>query len=309
MDRMVGNLPRQGKSQAHSPEFERPDSRSACEDRKNDATGGPRAGHPSVGRAGLASSLRPVPRSVDDLGMSALARLSSLSSLLLSVLACSWLTACASAGMIEPASEPNGGPEVFGPVVAHGAGDGRYVALEARPSLAAAELLPSRAHYRVTVPADGSLALVIVGVDQRILGRLRIDAIVASHHSAGVRLELDDLTGRATRVEAWSSAGSLHGQVSVGERSARWRVRLEPDGRLEPERWPTKHRGPEAAAELLELRRAQAISADLFVLASQWTSPELADDLTELFTLAELALDLSHRAWSGTHRAKLSPVE
>jgi hypothetical protein len=305
MDRMVGNLPRQGKSQARSPEFEGPDSRSACDDRKNDATGGPRVGHPSVGRAGLASSLRPVPRPADDLGMSAPARLSSLSSLLLSVLACSWLTACASAGMVEP----EGGPEAFGPVVAHGAGVGRYVALEARPSLAAAELLPSRAHYRVTVPAAGSLALVIVGADQRILGRLRIDATVASHHSAGVRLELDDLTGRATRVEAWSSAGSLHGQVSIGERSARWRVRLEADGRLEPERWPTKHRGPEAAAELLEIRRAQAISADLFVLTSQWASPELADDLTELLTLAELALDLSHRAWSGTHRAKLSPVE
>ncbi len=208
--------------------------------------------------------------------------------------------------------EPTIAPGSIGPVVAHGVGDGRYVALEAVPSPTAAELLPANAHYRAVLGVDGQLALVIVAPDQRILGRLHVADDERHRSTVGTRVDYEDLSGRTTRVEAWSFAGSIDGQALIGKRSARFRVRLEPDGSLAGERWSLAH-GDAATAELDELRRARAIGADLGDLAAQLSSSGAFADhdrcaLVERLALAELALELSVRAWDGEERSRLPVV-
>jgi hypothetical protein len=190
--------------------------------------------------------------------------------------------------------------------------EGGRVALESRPSAAAASLLPEGARYRlVTTPEE--IALLVMGPDNRISGRVRIrplgrDRVDASY---GATIIIDDFGGPDATIDTWSSAGGLSGKLRVGNRRASWRVRVEPDGSLVGERWSVRH-GPRSL-ELAELRRARAIGADIAALCRELVSsgalaPEMANELTELVVLAELALDLSVRAWDGRGRASLPRV-
>jgi hypothetical protein len=179
--------------------------------------------------------------------------------------------------------------------------EGGRVALESRPSAAAASLLPEGARYRlVTTPEEIALRVRI-----RPLGRDRVDA------SYGATIIIDDFGGPDATIDTWSSAGGLSGKLRVGNRRASWHVRVEPDGSLVGERWSVRH-GPRSL-ELAELRRARAIGADIAALCSELVSsgalaPERANELTEMVVLAELALDLSVRAWDGRGRASLPRV-
>jgi hypothetical protein len=190
-------------------------------------------------------------------------------------------------------------------------GGDRHLALEARPSAAAAESLPNDVGYRVVLAKDGTLALALVSADQRILGRLAIAAGSGPHGSPGVLVEFEDTDGRSTRVEAWSSAGALHGHAFVDERSAHWRVRHEADGSLAGEAWSVPH--AKATEELEALRRARALEMDLGVLAATLASDGALDETTrcvlvERLAFAELALELSIRAWMGRGRAQLPTI-
>lgn len=182
------------------------------------------------------------------------------------------------------------------------ASDGRSAGFEASPS-AAAPSLPPGASYRVALASDGTLAVALLGADRRLLGRMAIAAGAGPHASPGVRVQLDDLTGPSLMIEAWSSAGALHGQAFVNGHAVAWRVRLEADGTLVPERWSLAHRG--AINQLATLHRARDLAADLRELARQQShSPVLADRIA----LAELAIELSLRAWTGHARAHLPNI-
>lgn len=173
----------------------------------------------------------------------------------------------------------------------------------ASPSPDATALLPPGAGYRVVLGSDSTLGLAIVAADRRILGRVAIAAGAGPHASPGVRMEIEDVGGQTMQIEAWSSAGALHGQAFVGARSVQWRVRYAKDGSLAGERWSLPHR--DAVDELVALHRARVLAADLDVLAT-----ELSDAcvLAERLALATLALELSVRAWAGYGRARLPTV-
>ncbi|MFO7567989.1 MAG: hypothetical protein R6X02_35435 [Enhygromyxa sp.] len=184
---------------------------------------------------------------------------------------------------------------------------------EALPSPAAAALLPDGARLLVALGSDGELGLLIVGPDQRILGHLRIAAGSGPRESPGVRVEWEQHSGRVARVEAWSSAGGLCGQTFIGERSAAWRTRHEPDGSLAGEAWSLLRRGPTFAAELAELERARVLEAELAELLPRLSSAAALDArqtcaLAERLRFAELALDLGKRAWTRHDRARLPRV-
>lgn len=175
-------------------------------------------------------------------------------------------------------------------------------AIEAAPN-AAARLLPVGTDYRVELASDGMLAAALVGPDWRILGSMAIADGTGPRDSPGVRVEIEDLDGQPLRIEAWSSAGALHGQAFVGRRSVAWRVRQEPDGSLAGERWSPPQR--DAIDELLALQRARALGADLGELAIGLSN---GCELAERIALAELALELSIRAWAGHGRSRLPTI-
>jgi hypothetical protein len=183
-----------------------------------------------------------------------------------------------------------------------GAGDGAARAFEAAPAAAAA-FLPIGTDYRVVLASDGMLAAALLGPDRRILGRMAIAAAVGPRESPGVRVEIEDVDGQTMRIEAWSSAGSLYGQAFVGQRSVAWRARLEDDGSLAGESWSLAQR--DAVEELVALRRARALGADLGVFATGLSEGCV---LAERIALAELALELSVRAWAGHGRSRLPKV-
>lgn len=212
--------------------------------------------------------------------------------LLRSLMVVSSLIGCARAPT-EPAVQP-----------AHDALSGVLpVALAASPSAKVASLLPIAADYRVVLGSDGTLALALLSEDRRLLGRLAIAAGDGPRGSPGVRIEIEDVYGEALQIEAWSSAGALHGRAFVGRRSVAWQVRLDEDGSLAGERWSAPRR--DAVDELLALQRARALGADLRELAPRLSdAPVLADRIA----LAELALELSLRAWAGHGRARLPAV-
>ncbi|PRP92229.1 hypothetical protein ENSA5_50310 [Enhygromyxa salina] len=228
-------------------------------------------------------------------------------------LACFMLSCALSSGCVSvrPDVEPSPPTELSSaPIVAQGIGDGRYVALESVPSPHASALLPPGARYRVVVAAPNELALVIVRPDDRISGRLRIRPSEACAGCSGPAssIMLDDFDGPPARVDVWASAGAMGGEATVGQRSAHWRVRLSPDGSVAGETWSVNHGAP--SDELAELRRARAISADLQLLGvelqrSGALEPTSERELTELLALADLALELSVRAWEGRDRATL----
>ncbi|HLT35530.1 MAG TPA: hypothetical protein VK034_04570 [Enhygromyxa sp.] len=202
------------------------------------------------------------------------------------------------------------GEAAVDPAATHEAGD--RVTLESRPSAAAAALLPVDAHYRVVL-ADDTLALAIVSADRRLLGRMQVAPGIGPHDSPAVRIEWEQQDGHTARVEAWSSAGGLRGHAFVGERSAAWRVRHEADGSLAGEGWSRPRRSPATEAELLELRRARAIGADLGELVIELANGGVMEDrrgceLVERVAFAELALELGVRAWTGDDRSRLPKI-
>jgi hypothetical protein len=244
-----------------------------------------------------AVSLQTVPPRADEQSM--------LDSALAALLICSLLpaTACAHSG-----SAPTSAP-----MAATTSAEG-HVALESWPSPAAAALLPTGARYRMVATAR-EIALVVVGADDRIAGRLRIQAREQARDRAnagyGSTITLDDFGGPTATIDAWSSAGGLCGAATVGDRHAAWQVRVDADGSLAGEHWSVRH--VSASRELTELRRARAIGADLAALATELIdSGALAStaerELTELVVLADLALELSVRAWDGRRRASLPRV-
>lgn len=191
--------------------------------------------------------------------------------------------------------------------------DDARVVLEGRPSPTAAALLATGARYRVVLAEDDTLALAIVTPDRRIIGRMRIAAGAGPHASPAVQVEWEEHGGRTARVEAWASPGGLRGRLFVGDRSAAWRVRLDVDGSLAGEGWSLPKHGPASEVELAELRRARAIGADLRELTDELSRRAVIDDrrsceLAERIAMAELALELGHRAWTGHGRARLPVV-
>jgi hypothetical protein len=211
----------------------------------------------------------------------------------------SWLSACAQPPAVAVAPERDG---------ARVGGD-RQVTLEARPSPAAAESLAIDVRYRVVLANDGTLALALVSPDRRVLGRLAVAAGIGPFASPGVLVEFEDTDGRSTRVEAWPSAGGLHGHAFVHGRSAHWQVRHEADGSLAGEAWSLPHRDAMADDELRALQRARVMQTDLGTLAAELALDEYERCvLIERLALAELALELSIRAWNGRGRAHLPTI-
>lgn len=185
-------------------------------------------------------------------------------------------------------------------LVADGSRDPRYLALESRP-LAAAQSLPTGAHYRVLVVNPRQIVAIVAAPDGRLVGRVHIQP----RGDIGASIVLDDFDGPKTTIDAWTSPTGLAGVATVGAKRADWEVRLAADGSLAGERWSVRHgsRSP-------ELARARAIGADLRDLTDSLGSldPEQKRELCELVSLAELALELSVRAWSGRGRARLPPL-
>lgn len=223
----------------------------------------------------------------------------------LSLLICSLLsvTACAHGKSAPPSA-------AHAPPVRSGGADDHRVALESRPSAAAARLLPEGARYRLVATAQ-EIVLVVVSPDNRISGRLRIRPLDRAESGHGWTIMLDDFGGPDATIDAWSSAGGLSGHATVGERQATWRVRVDADGSLAGERWSVRHGS--RSLELTELRRARAIGADIAALAAELIhsgafAPTAERELIELVVLAELALELSVRAWDGRGRASLPRV-
>jgi hypothetical protein len=184
------------------------------------------------------------------------------------------------------------------------------VALESWPSAAAAPLLPDGARYRLVATAQ-EIAVVVVSPDNRISGRLRIRPLDRADAGYGSTIVIDDFGGPDVTIDAWSSAGGLCGEATVGHRHAAWQVRVDPDGSLAGESWSVRHGS--RSLELTELRRARAIGADIAALTTELVdggalAPAAEHELTELVMLAELALELSVRAWDGRHRASLPRV-
>jgi hypothetical protein len=199
------------------------------------------------------------------------------------------------------------------PAIQRGPAERRQVALESWPSTTAAALLPRGARYRLVATAE-EIALLVVTPDDRISGRLRVRPLARADTGYGSRIITDDFGGPDATIDAWSSAGSLLGEATVGDRRAAWQVRVDPDGSLAGERWsfPRARRSPHSA-ELEALRRARAIGADVAaiyveMLRSGALPSGMQDDLGELVVLADLALDLSMRAWEGRGRASLPRV-
>lgn len=188
--------------------------------------------------------------------------------------------------------------------------DDQRVALEFWPSAAAAPLLPGGARYRLVATAH-EIALVVVSPDDRISGRLRIRPLDRADAGFGSTILIDDFGGPDASIDAWSSVGGLCGEATVGQRHAAWQVRVDPDGSLAGESWSVRHGS--RSLELTELRRARAIGADIAALAAELMGsgaldPTAERELTELVVLAELALELSVRAWDGRGRASLPRV-
>lgn len=203
------------------------------------------------------------------------------------------------------------GDAVVGPVESHE--DGRAAVLEARPSPTAAALLPADARLRMALGPDGTVALVIIGPDRRIVGHMRIAPGTGPRERPGVRIEWEEHGGRTAQVEAWSSAGGLQGHAFVGERAAAWRVRYDADGSLAGEGWSAPRRGSARAGELAELERARVLAAELGELVTLLSNSGVLDErrscaLAEQVLFAELALDLGARAWTGHGRAHLPTV-
>jgi hypothetical protein len=180
----------------------------------------------------------------------------------LRLLLCFLLSATACAGA---AAEVAPAPASSGAAV-HGDLHGGALVLESWPSAAAAPLLPDGARYRLVATAN-EIALVVVGPDDRISGRLRIRPLERADAGYGSTIVIDDFGGPDATIDAWSSAGVLRGAATVGDRHAAWQVRVDPDGRLAGERWSVRHGA--GSIELTELRRARAIGADIVALAAE----------------------------------------
>ena len=214
-------------------------------------------------------------------------------------------------GCIRPSVEcaPFSGEIEPSAITASGEADERTVALESRPSPAAASLLPSGARYRLIATAE-EIALLVVTPDNRISGRLRIRPLDRLD-GYGSTIVIDDFSGPEATIDTWSSAGGLFGQARVGERRAAWKVRVDTDGNLAGEHWSVRHGSHSAEIETLHV--ARAIGADIRWLASELArsgvlAPGREGELTERAMLAELALELTVRAWEGRGRASLPRV-
>lgn len=196
--------------------------------------------------------------------------------------------------------------------VIHSNMDGQRVALESSPSAAARALLPDGARYRLVATAE-QIALVVVGPDDRISGRLRIRPLDRAdagygYVGYGYAIMVDDFGGPDATIDAWSTGSGLCGEATVGDQRATWQVRIDADGSLAGESWSVRHGS--RSVELTELRRARAIGADIAALATELVgsgalAPATERELTELVVLAELALELSVRAWDGHGRTSL----
>jgi hypothetical protein len=221
----------------------------------------------------------------------------------LSLLLCALVPVSACfAEIMPPAGE-------VGPIALFAVGDERQVALESRPSPAAAALLPSGARYRMVATRE-EIALVVMTEDNRISGRLRIRPLDRTD-GYGSTIVIDDFDGPEATIDAWSSAGGLRGEATIGERRAAWKVRVDADGSLAGERWSARHGSRSEEFELLQC--ARAIGADIGTMTAELArtgalSPASERALTERAMLAKLALELSVRAWEGRGRANLPRV-
>jgi hypothetical protein len=247
--------------------------------------------------AARVASLQTVPPRADE------QRMLDCAQVTLSLLVGSLLTGT---GCVHASAETSPGSAVIEPCSA----EAHQVTLEFQPSATAAPLLPGGARYRLVATQD-EIALLVVTPDNRISGRLRIRPLDREDIVYGSTIVMDDFGGLDATIDAWSSAGGLRGEATVGDRRAAWQVRVDPDGSLAGERWSVRHGSH--SIELTELRRARAIGADVAALAAELVDsgalPSATEhELIELMVLADLALDLSVRAWEGRGRASLPHV-
>ena len=206
-------------------------------------------------------------------------------------------------------TEPGATTEALasGPAVLRTATDGQHLSLEAQPSARAARLLPQAARLRLVIAEPDRVGLVWLGDDARIQGRLHIQAAVGPRAAPGLIIELDEGDAETLRIDLRSEGGRLLGRAQTGGHSSSWRARIEPDGALVGERWSAP--GPRAD-DAPALRVAASLRDDIEVLTQALASAHAFDpapscELGELLTLAELAIELSVRAWEGRGRSEL----
>jgi hypothetical protein len=186
------------------------------------------------------------------------------------------------------------------------AGHGATLAVLARPSAEVAGLAGGD-RYRVLFEGPSAITLVLLDELDHPHARVRLRAIDHAHASAGWAVDFEDLDlGIEGRIEQWTLAGRLHGNATIGARSASWRARFEADGRLSAERWKIElDDDPQATTAL---RHARAIGRDLAELTTELDAElttERSCQLVEAITQVELALDLALRAYEGRGRTEM----
>lgn len=186
------------------------------------------------------------------------------------------------------------------------AGHGATLAILARPSVEVTGLAGGD-RYRVLFEGPSAISLVLLDELDHPHARIHLRAIDHAHASAGWSVDFEDLDlGIEGRIEQWTLAGRLHGNATIGTRSASWRARFEADGKLSAERWKIDIvDDPQATTAL---RHARAIGRDLASLTTELDvalTTERSCQLVEAITQVELALDLALRAYEGRGRTEM----
>lgn len=186
------------------------------------------------------------------------------------------------------------------------AGHGAMLTVVARPSMEVAGLAGGD-RYRVLFEGPSAITLVLLDELDQPHARVQLRAIDHVHASAGWIVDFEDLdSGVEGRIEQWTLAGRLHGNATIGSRSASWRARFEADGHLSAERWKIEvEDDPQATTAI---RRARAIGRDLASLTTELDASlttESSCQLVEAITQVELALDLALRAYEGRGRMEM----
>jgi len=164
-------------------------------------------------------------------------------------------------------------------------------------------LLEGGYHYRIEYQGSSAITLALLDEFDDAHARVRIRAIDLPDASSAWVLDFDDLdVGVGGRIELWTRADRVHGNATIGERSASWRARLDEQGRLAAERWQV---GPNRDPRVLAaIRRARAIGRDLASLTDTLEG-EKSCELGAAMTHVELALDLALRAYEGRGRSEM----
>jgi hypothetical protein len=186
------------------------------------------------------------------------------------------------------------------------AGHDAMLTMLARPSAEVARLAHAD-RYRVLFEGPSAITLVLLDEFDRPHARIRLRPIDHARASAGWSVDFEDFdVGVEGRIEQWTLAGRLHGNATIGHRSASWRARFEADGQLSAERWKIEH--DEDPRATTAIRRARAIGHDLGSLTTELDATltsEHSCQLVEALAQVDLALDLALRAYEGRGRTEM----